>query len=301
MSKKKKKITSILVVIIISIIGMIFYLSSMMTREAKHGLKENNATANLEQIDDKLKITYMGDSLTAGYNSNGKLSDFEGYRRYVREELQKEGLFAKDYNFAVGGYIVEDLVKQLENNVTLSQVNEQLHKSEFDGQDIDTLYPVKPEEDITIKDAIKNSDVLVLTIGANNVLESIKFDEKGQMQIDINELISSLYSLHDLKKDLFAEIHKINPDIKIFDVGMYMAFSDLDEDFMQKLYPLLVFGESKLFINDQNSKVYKVTIRDNMQANLQSYIDNPDDIHPNIQGYKVMGNEILKKISQKYS
>ncbi len=298
--KKVFKIITALLILMVFLFGMlIITLVTMMDRAAKHGLEENNIAADVSKITEPLTITYMGDSLTAGVKSNGKMDSDEGYRGNIREELEEAGLYEADYNYAVGGYKIDDLVYQIESNTSLNEVNQIIRSK--DGEytaDLASQYPVDLEEDMQIRDAIASSDVLILTAGANDILSAITMDENGNLQIDKDILMEAIYHVHDTKVKLFKEIKVINPEIQIYDVGMYMAYSHIDEDLMRKLYPLLAYGESKMFIEDESKDVYKVIIRDNMQANLTGFIDNPNNIHPNSSGYSVMSNEILKKISK---
>ncbi len=288
---------AIIVIIMIVLGGFYFYLSTMMSREAKNGVKENQVQANVEDLQAKHNIVFMGDSLTAGFNSGGKMvTDNKGYRSVLSDQLSSVDKLGTTYNYAVGGYLIDDILKQMEDDVRVSEVNAAMRNDHF-PDDVAKMYPTTLKDDPTISTAIKNSDTLVITIGANDVLGAITYDEeKQQMDIDVKTLLTTLDDVHSKKADLFNQIKTINPDIQIYDVGIYMAYSFIDQDIMQKIYPLLVYGESKIFFNQPKDGIYKVTIRDNMQADLQTYIDNPNDIHPDYQGYQVMGNEILKTI-----
>ncbi len=116
-----KIVISILLVIVVIIGGLYFYFAIAMTRESKHGEKENTQIADVEKLNDKLTITYMGDSLTNGYNSGGKLvHDNMGYRSVIDEKLKASGKYNISYNYAVGGYTTEDLLKQVKDDVQIS-------------------------------------------------------------------------------------------------------------------------------------------------------------------------------------
>ncbi len=297
MQKFWKILISIIIIIMVILGGFYFYLTTMMNREAKSGAKENKIQANVSELEEQHNIIFMGDSLTAGFNSTGKMvTDNQGYRSVISEKLSSVNKLGTTYNYAVGGYLIDDLLKQMDEDVKLSEVNAAMRNDYFPAE-VAKMYPTTLKDDPTISTAIKNSDTLVITIGANDVLGAITYDEeKQQMNIDVKTLLATLDEVHNKKEELFTDIKTINPDIKIYDVGIYMAYSFIDQDIMQKIYPLLVYGESKIFFNQPKAGIYKVTIRDNMQADLQTYIDNPNDIHPNYQGYQVMGNEILKAI-----
>ncbi len=301
MTKFLKILLGIIIVIALVLIGGYFYLNTMMNREAKHGAKENEQIADVSKITEKQNIMFMGDSLTAGFNSDGKMStENKGYRSVLEEQLKTQGVLGTEYNYAVGGYLIDDLLKQMDDDVTVAEVNEAMRNDNF-SKELEKMYPtnLSASENPTISEAISKSNTLVLTIGANDVLTAVTYDEETQqMNIDTEKLLDTLKAVETKKADLFKQIHEINPDIKIYDVGIYMAYSFISEEMMQKVYPLLAYGESKIFTDDPKNNIYRVTVRDNMQANLQSYVDNPNDIHPNYEGYKIMGNEILKAMAK---
>ncbi len=290
-----KTIMIIISAVILISISIIFFLMSMMDREIKSGLKENNIQANVSLIEEKQDIVYVGDSLTAGFNSDGKMTTKNrGYRSVIEERLAAEDKLGTTYNYAVGGYLIDDIIEQFKNDATVSDANASMRGSNF-SKELEQMYPTTLSDDPTISDAIRKSDSLIITVGANDVLTAVTYDEETQkMDIDLEKLMSTLKEVKTKKENLFEQIKAINPDIKIYDIGIYMAYSYIDESVMKKLYPILVYGESKIFINKPKEGIYKVKIRDNMQAELKKFVDNPNDIHPNYQGYEVMGNEILK-------
>ncbi len=292
---KVKTVMIIIAVIVLIVGGIVTYLISMMGREARSGLRENGIKADVSLIEEQQDIVYIGDSLTAGFNSDGKMTtENRGYRSVIEDKLVAEDKLGTTYNYAVGGYLIDDIIEQFENDATVSEANASMRGKNF-SKELEAMYPTTLSDDPTISEAIKKSDSVIITVGANDVLTSITFDEQTQkMDIDMDILFSTLKSVQDKKENLFKQIKEINPDVKIYDVGIYMAYSYIDEKVMNRLYPLLAYGERKIFVNKPGEGIYKVKIRDNMQAELKKFVDNPNDIHPNYLGYEVMGNEILK-------
>ncbi len=285
-----KKGLIIFIVTILSLILMtmlvFIYTFTGIDRESRRGLEENNQAVDLNGMDEPITITYMGDGLTAGVLSDGTLDEQDGYRGVIHRELSERNLFEIEYNFAVDSYTIEDLILQVESNTMLSDVSDQSQNNS--KQNLNAY-----SQGISIRQALKNSDVLIITAGLSNVLTM--YDD---IDNNIRELMDTVYYIRDLKVKLFKEIHMINPDIKIYDVGMYIVDSNASNNAMRKRYPLLTYIESKILIDDEKSSIYPVIVRDNFQSNLTSYLDNPDSFYPNRIGYNVMGGEILKKISQ---
>lgn len=300
--KKVLKFCLIFVIIIVVLFGGLYlYASTMMQRDAKHGAKENQIAATTSDINQKLNIVYMGDSLTAGWNSVGNMvPDNKGYRGLVDDQLKTDDKLGTSYNYAVGGYLIDDVLKQMRNDDDVNKVNQEMRDTndKFTGELLDE-YPTDLEDSPKLSEAIKQANTLVITIGANDVLENVTFKD-GSIDVDVQGLLDTMTEVHEKKEQLFKDIHKINPDIKIIDVGIYFAYAHIDESLMNTFYPLLAYGESKIFFDQPKDNVYRVRLRDNMQANLKEFVDNPNDVHPNITGYKIMANEVLKVIDEAY-
>lgn len=283
----KKILIFIITIIIVAIFFVISWLSAMSVASVI-GNFQNNHLVDVNPSNPA--ITYIGDSLTNGFYSSGGLQTGNfGYRSIVDEKLG-----ATSNNFAVGGYTSIDVLEQLNTNTTLGQTNQVIHRFKT-ASDVD--YPL--DNETTISDSIANSDYVIATIGANDIIMNIlEFKEDGSFSINFDTLYNELNSIRERKLSIYKKIHDINPDVQIIDVGIYFAYPHISDNFMRILYPVLMYAEHKIFINDNTLNVSKVTIRDNMQANIKEYVDNPKDVHPTQQGYQVMANEILRKIAK---
>ncbi len=290
------KVLKILMIIVILIIVLgacgYFTIATSMERATKRGTKQNEVIATTENIKDNPTIVYLGDSLTNGYLSDGELhAEDLGYRDNVDETLN-----ATSYNYAVDGYTLSDVKTQFENDIELSVVNQEI-TARF--PELESLYPSNPESDLPISHAVKQADYIILTIGANDVLESLlEFDEEGNFTVKKESFFKNLRAYHDAKYELLNYIHELNEGVQIYDVGMYFAYPHIGDNFMKWLYPVLNIVEHYIFIDEQKINVTKVDVKDNMQANIKVFVDNPSDIHPSPLGYDVMSNEILKAIDK---
>lgn len=293
-----KKFKYIVLTIIIVIIALISGYLLTMNFEAGIGKMQNNSSADISKIDDSQKIVFLGDSITNGFLAHGGLSpDFQGYRGVVEDTLKSKDF--ETVNYAVGGYKVEDVQKQIDKNVSLNDTNKEILNHVKNGDELKDTYLTSYDNDITIKKSIKNSDAIILTIGANDIIEQLlKFDENGDMSVDFSNFDGKLEKIRKAKEDLFASIKEINPDIQIYDVGIYFAFPHQGDMFMRMLYPVLIHVEGIIFIDDDKNGIHFVKVRDNMQSDIKAYVTNPDDIHPSESGHKVIANEILKEFGK---
>lgn len=283
----KKFLKIILIIFSVVAIIVVVWLSSSKV-SAVIGARQNEKLS--EGTIEYPTITFIGDSLTNGYYSNeGLQADAYGYRQIVTETTR-----ANTFNFAVGGYTGVDIKAQLDNNVTLGETNQVILGKNEDKPELTSLYG-DTENPLTIEDAIRQSDYVISTIGANDVMEELlEYNEDGSFSITKDGFNAGLNNIYNRKLDIYTKINEINPDCKIIDVGMYMAYPHIGDMFTSSMYPFLIYAESKIFIEDQEINTTKVTVRDNMQADIKTYIDNPDDIHPSQAGYEIIANEVLK-------
>lgn len=288
-----KIILRIIVILIVLVVLWLLYVNL----EGAIGNHQNNKPLDLSNIsDDEINITYMGDSITNGFYSNSKLHQSAGYRDVVKDGLEARGKKVNDNNFAVGGFTIDDVKSDYDRNVTLGEVNTAIKDRKFILDDSIHNYD-DVDNPLRIQDAIKNSDYVIMTVGANDVLKAI--DSTDGFKVDFKKLFSIVKEVKKEKLELFKEIHEINPDVQIYDVGIYMAFPFINNIMYRALYPVLAICEDFLFINKPKDNIYKVTIRDNIAANNRGYIDNPDDIHPNQSGHDVIGKEVLRMLNKK--
>ncbi len=276
---------------IIIIIGLIILLITILWLSAVNiaafvGNRQNSKVATYQVTSPQ--ITYIGDSLTNGFYSSGGLKEGNfGYRTIVDTSLN-----ATSNNFAVGGYTSSDVLKQLNEDVSIDSVNQQILTFQSASE---SDYPLG--DMTTISQSIEDSDYVIATIGANDVLQTLLiFNDDGTFSVNFDNIIANLKTIRARKYEIYNKIYEINPDVEIIDVGIYFAYPHISDLFTRMLYPVLVFTESYLFIEDDTINTHKVTIRDNMQADIKNLVDNPNDIHPSQAGYEVIANQILKEI-----
>lgn len=287
----KKILKAILILIVIVALGVIAWISCAPLAKSI-GQKQNEELAEVSVVSPT--ITFIGDSLTNGYYSDEGLQvDNYGYRQIV---TAKTG--ATSYNFAVGGYTSEDVENQFATNVTLGETNQVILEKNSDKPELTSLYG-DTTNSLTITEAIANSDYVISTIGANDVMgELLTYNDDGSFAVKTDGFFEGLTTIEERKLNIYSQINQINPDAKIIDIGMYMAYPHISDSFTVALYPVLMFAETKIFIEDPDLNTTKVTVRDNLQADIKTYINNPTDIHPNQQGYEIIANEVLKELEE---
>lgn len=213
----------------------------------------------LLNIDKKVYFLALGDSLAVGTNSFNE--EVYGYTDYIRDYLESNNKLEKYIKqYATNGYRVADIMNDINYNKKL----------------------VVNNEEITIKNALVKADVLTLSIGSNDLLNHLKYNEKSNEYID--EVINDIDSLLNIIRKYCKE--------DIFIIGFYNPFyyiNDMNES-IEYANKLLKEVSNKYNIN-------YIEVSDLFKDN--KYLPNPLNIHPSKEGYLYISKRIIKEIEKK--
>lgn len=169
--------------------------------EKVNSIKETGISLNQkipkENLPKDLKVVCIGDSLTQGVgDSTGR----GGYLPYLEEMLEKEKSInkAEFYNFGVRGLKTPQLLEKLET--------------------------------YKVKEAIKEADIVVITIGGNDVMNVVR-KNFSNLRLQDFEGEKKLYEKR-LNKTI-EKVKTLNPDSTVLLLGLYNPFfkwfSDIKE------------------------------------------------------------------------
>ncbi len=211
-------------------------------------------------ITDQINYIALGDSLAEGKNPYGEIS--YGYPDFVAESLkEKDKLKSYTKKYTKSGYQTEDIIQQLNN------YND-------------------------IKKDLRESELTTISIGANDFLNHI-----DKRNLNINDISSYKFIIDGIIPDLdncLKEVRKYAKN-KLIIVGYYNPIPFLFNTSEKDLDQLFSYIDDKY---NTLAKKYKATYISNYQLfkKNRDFLPNPADIHPNIDGYKAIAKEILKKI-----
>jgi lysophospholipase L1-like esterase len=210
-------------------------------------------------IPKKLLVTALGDSLTKGV---GDSTNQGGYLNYLENDLLnlKGVTDVQISNFGVTGYQTYDMIGKLK------------------------------EEDV--KKAIGNSDLILITIGGNDIMQVIK-DNFMNLQLDVFDRELLLYK--ERLNEIIKMVRTYNPNGTILLVGVYnpftLWFNEIDEIHQVSVNWNAVSEE----VTNQYNKAYFVNVSQIFTEN-GLLILHDDYFHPNDQGYQLIANEIFSVI-----
>lgn len=245
---------------------------------------------------DKVNFVFLGDSLAAGVYSDGSLvysADQQGHAAMIEKIYKDNNKLGTFINFAVPGYQTQDLLDDLNQNRTFNDVlkNSIINEKSY----LNGLKKTKPtaeflDVDISINDAIKNADVIVLNIGANDILNAVAGTEGG-IDIDYTSFKSYLDQATTNIAATEAHIRALNPDAQVYYYGIYFAMPHYSNVLNFVLQPLLKQIDDAIFAGAtkvDNPNTHTISIKEHFNAHLKTYVDNPNNIHPNEAGYHAM-------------
>lgn len=238
--------------------GFVSGVNDVLNPKASNLIKKTDVVAKEKKKMGTLQIVSLGDSLTRGVGDKEGI----GYVGRMKEDLQK------DYkqkialtNLAVSGAKMPDLLKQIESNGA--------------------------------QYSIKQADVIVLTIGGNDLFPG--WESLGK--IDLETYRPDTETFQNEAKKIIEEIRKLNTDSPIFWLGLYNPFEDV-EDLKGSSNIVVDWNASleKLALNDKN--VYITPTFDLFQNRGKDLLYS-DHFHPNEVGYTYMAERLVQKVVSK--
>lgn len=238
--------------------GFVSGVNDVLNPKASSLIKKTDVVAKEKKKKGTLQVVSLGDSLTRGVGDKEGI----GYIGRMKEDLQK------DYkqkvaltNLAVSGAKMPDLLKQIESNGA--------------------------------QYSIKQADVIVLTIGGNDLFPG--WESLGK--IDLETYRPDTETFQNEAKKIIDEIRKLNTDSPIFWLGLYNPFEDV-EDLKGSSNIVVDWNASleKLALNDKN--VYITPTFDLFQNRGKDLLYS-DHFHPNEVGYTYMAERLVQNIVSK--
>ncbi|HDX9623947.1 MULTISPECIES: SGNH/GDSL hydrolase family protein [Bacillus] len=238
--------------------GFVSGVNDVLNPKSSNLIKKTDVVAKEKKKTGTLQIVSLGDSLTRGVGDKEGI----GYIGRMKEDLQK------DYkqkvaltNLAVSGAKMPDLLKQIESNGA--------------------------------QYSIKQADVIVLTIGGNDLFPG--WESLGK--IDLETYRPDTETFQNEAKKIIEEIRKLNTDSPIFWLGLYNPFEDV-EDLKGSSNIVVDWNASleKLAINNKN--VYITPTFDLFQNRGKDLLYS-DHFHPNEVGYTYMADRLVQNVVSK--
>ena len=230
-------------------------------------------TIYILNIDKKIDYIALGDSLAAGQNPYNQIG--YGYPDYISNYL-KENKLLKNYtkDYAQSGYRITDILKDIEQNKKIT----------IDG------------ESKGIKEVLRESELLTLSIGANDIIS--KLGTTG-LNVDLDQIDVINNYIDDTMSNLENLIQTVQKYFKknMILVGYYNPLAATSSEYCRVLEPLFTKMNTKMKSLSKKYNIYYVEIYEIFKENPE-YLPNPRDIHPSNKGYQVIASSVIDVIEQ---
>ena len=214
-----------------------------------------------EQVID-LRITMIGDSLTEGV---GDQTNNGGYRYFLSKELLEESGIDQVHFGAFG-----------KNGLTSAGLKKRLKEEQ-------------------IIESVQNADVVIITIGGNDVMNVVK---KNFMNLQVGDFYKAMDKYEANIKKIISHIKKYNEDVDIYLIGIYNPFQLLLSDIQEFDILMDEWNRRSNQVIAQYDQVYFVEIWEIFEDHNENIIFEGDYFHPNTRGYERMGEEIYKSVKE---
>lgn len=224
----------------------------------------------------------LGDSLAAGVTPMNEIG--KGYTDFLAEELAQDELLKKsNKGFSYPRYTTTDVLNDLMTDVTKP------------------VYGIgNPAETATLQQSVKEADLITLTVGANDVLSKIKFDELGKPIFDPLEIQGAMIGAATNIQKILAKIYQLNPQVQVYVMGYYNSFPYLPEE-VQPLVDQLVMGLNSAVQNGiKGTPATFVETSELIAEDFVTYLPNPQNIHLSEAGYEVVANAFSESLMENY-
>lgn len=220
---------------------------------------------SIREQDESFHYLALGDSITKGYKVEKSYSDYI-FEHYDREEKIKS--YSKE--FSELGYTTHDLISDIKNEAKLNN-----------------KYLVEE---------IRKADVITISIGSNNVLQNIDWNNLLELDNNIYDL------LNEISVEIFyivESIHEINPNCEVILVGFYNPI--YNENFDIGFFVDEYFDYMDMTMKENASKYDKVIYVDlynSFKANVD-YTSEEYDYHPSPKGHQKIAEIIIQLMETK--
>jgi len=248
------------------VISCILFLTGCSVHSSKQGINNINREEKQMPPDDfmplSIKVVSIGDSLTQGI---GDVEEKGGYIPYLKNKLEnnrsiKEAEFS---NFGVKGNRTDQLMKRL-------------------GQE-------------KIKNSIREADIVIITIGGNDVMKVFR---ENIMGLHVRMFLDAEKGYSQRLTDIIDTIISYNNDTDIFLVGIYNPFIRWFSDLKEMDVIVNSWNDSSSSVISKYNQTSFVPVDDIFRNQVESLLYT-DYFHPNNEGYKLIADRIYEYLGKK--
>ncbi|GEN53396.1 SGNH/GDSL hydrolase family protein [Halobacillus faecis] len=213
-------------------------------------------------LKDDLQIVAIGDSLTQGVGDSTENGGYIG--------------------------ILEETFNANPNTETLDITNYGKRGNRTDQM-------LERMEDEQITDSLQEADLILITIGANDVMKVVK---NNFTSLNYQDFVEEQEGYEDRMREIFTRVQELNPDAPVYLLGLYNPFNQYFTNIPELGQIMGDWNDISRRVTDDYEQATFIPIRDLFEGNEEELLWEEDLFHPNERGYKKMAERVLQYIRE---
>ncbi|WP_227995027.1 SGNH/GDSL hydrolase family protein [Oceanobacillus sp. CFH 90083] len=283
----------IIVVAVFSILQLPYFQLSSEQREREEALREQitpKAGENEEDTEDHESEEVMGDAEEQENEPLAVNETLENTFEFTPEDDVNIVALGDSLTQGVGddtnqgGYvgILDRTLQILDTNFHFDNFGKRGNRSD---QLLNRL-----NEEPEIAAALEEADIIIITIGANDIMQVLK---ENIMDLEISYFNDEQSSYEARLHEIFDKIRSINTDASIYLLGVFNPFKNYFEDIPELDQIIHNWNDTGREVVHQNENSTFVPI-DDLFNDTTVNLFAEDNFHPNYDGYYLMAERILE-------
>lgn len=161
----------------------------------------------------------------------------------------------------------------------------------------DVLSTVQTEE---AKALLKNATLVTISAGANDLLRLVQANpSNGSLSY---QQIPADFALNNVRKnitEIIKEVKEAAPKAKVYVMGYYFAYPHVHESQKQGVQKELNTLHTILKEQAEENGAIFVSVEEEFAPQAKELIPNPADVHPSMEGYRLMANAFLAQYNKR--
>lgn len=153
---------------------------------------------------------------------------------------------------------------------------------------------IKQLEEPAIQEELKKADVILLTIGGNDIMKIVKRD---LFKLRVNPFYKELKEFEKRLDEIFGIIRGLNGDAIIIVGGLYNPFSILTDESMELEEIITDWNDAIEVRTVMDGQSCFVSVSDLFYSN-ENMVYHTDFFHPNAKGYVQMADRYIESIDK---
>nr|WP_289216248.1 GDSL-type esterase/lipase family protein [Halobacillus campisalis] len=211
-------------------------------------------------VREDLRVVSIGDSLTQGVGDGTDNGGYVGILEDTINENDETADFTID-NFGKRGDRTDQLLDRMES--------------------------------AEMSSAIREADLVLITIGANNVVEVI---ENNFTSLSYDNFSPAREEYREELEEILSNVESLNPNASIYLIGLYNPFNQYFDNIPALTQIMNEWNDVSENVVQEHPNASFIPINDVFEGNEDELLWEEDYFHPNEKGYKQMAERILENI-----